>query len=383
MKNPEDVKGLGNIIPFNENVPPEPGYFNGGDDPGYSVYPYLQVVGSASMVPERISWVWDGWLAIGKLQILAGMAGTGKTTLALSIAAQVTRGGVWADGSRCERGNVIVWSGEDDIKDTLLPRLIAMDADLSRVFFMGQFYDAQGAARSFDPSTDMGFLYDAVETCGGARLFIMDPIAGAVAGDSHKNTETRRGLQPVVDFALKANCAVLGITHFTKGTQGANTLERVTGSMAFGAVARVVLSAIKAKEVGTPSRFVRSKSNIGPDGGGYEYKIAQVPVPGYQDLYASCIIWGEALEGTATELASQIENDAKEESEGPSPRQEAREFLERFLADGPHLQKEVMDWGDQEGISKRTLDRAKKEIGVISKQTPKGWVWHLKNWVAM
>ena len=84
------------------------------------------------LTPEPIRWLWPGWLALGKLHILAGAPGQGKTTLATTMMATVTIGGRWPDGTRCEAGNVLIWSGEDDPADTLLPRLMAAGADLSR-----------------------------------------------------------------------------------------------------------------------------------------------------------------------------------------------------------------------------------------------------------
>lgn len=92
---------------------------------------------AADIVPEPISWLWNGWLAKGKLHIFAGAAGTGKTTLAISMAATISKGGSFADGSKCDKRSVLIWSGEDNPKDTLVPRLMAADADLSKVHFVG------------------------------------------------------------------------------------------------------------------------------------------------------------------------------------------------------------------------------------------------------
>ena len=90
-------------------------------------------------------------------------------------------------------------------------------------------------------------------------LLIVDPIVSAVATDSHKNGEVRRGLQPLVDLAAAQGCALLGITHYSKGTAGRDPLERVTGSVAFGALARLVFGTAKPTEEGAPRRMVRAK----------------------------------------------------------------------------------------------------------------------------
>lgn len=337
-----------------------------------------------SIQPEKIAWIWQEWLAAGKLHILAGMAGTGKTTIALAIAATLSSRGRWPDGTDCRTtADVVMWSGEDDAADTLVPRLLAMGADVERVHLITGTVDDNGRRRGFDPSVDIPVLERALLRVN-PRLLILDPISSAVSGDSHQNTEVRRSLQPVVDLAGRLGCAVLGITHFTKGTAGRDPLERVTGSLAFGAFARVVWATIKPAQESDDQqrRLIRTKSNIGPDGGGFEYDLTQTTVPGHGDLYASCILWGQPLEGSARELAGQIEDEkASGEEKGLSPREEATDFLLDFLADGPKLEKEIRECAGQECIAKRTLDRAKKEMGVVSVRIGKAWGWHLKNWI--
>lgn len=348
-----------------------------------SPQPGITLTTASTIRPEPIAWIWPGWLAAGKLHVLAGMAGTGKTTIALAVAATLTGRGRWPDGEECRTAaDVVMWSGEDDAADTLVPRLMTMGADLDRVQLVTGAIDEEGRKRGFDPAKDMLELETAL-ALKKPRLLILDPISSAVSGDSHQNTEVRRSLQPVVDLASSLGCAVLGITHFSKGTAGRDPLERVTGSMAFGAFARLVWATIKpAKDSEDQNRrLIRTKSNIGPDGGGFEYSLAQMAVPGMADLYGSCILWGDTLEGSARELAGQIEEDKKpDEESGPSPREEATGFLLDILADGPKLEKEIRDYAGQECISKRTLDRAKKEMGVVSVRMGKVWGWRLKNW---
>ena len=328
------------------------------------------------LTPEPYRWLWQYWLAMGKLHILAGAPGQGKTTIALAMAATITIGGRWPDGSRCAPGNVLIWSGEDDPADTLVPRLMAAGADRARCYFI------EGARRGgevvpFDPARDLGQLLEAIEKIGGISLLVIDPVVSAVTGDSHKNTEVRRALQPLVDLAAKCDCAVLGITHFAKGGQGTDPAQRVVGSVAFTAVARVVMVAAKVKgdEEGRDARILaRSKSNVGPDDGGFQYHLEQSePIPG---IHASHIAWGKAVEGTARELLTDPDD---------GPQDDASDAVELLRAE-----LDSVLWTNSEdasrplkaaGFSKKQIWAASKKVGVERKKDGMkgGWMWRLRD----
>jgi putative DNA primase/helicase len=332
----------------------------------------VSLVRASDINPEPINWLWNGWLAAGKLHIFAGAPGTGKTTISMAIAATLTTGGYFPDGSRAKQGDVLVWSGEDDPRDTLIPRLIAAGADRQCVHIVDGVID-QGSKRSFDPATDTDRLKEVMPA--NARLIIVDPIVSAIAGDSHKNAEVRRGLQPLVDLAAKHNCAILGITHFSKGTGGRDPVERLTGSQAFGALARTVFVAAKHQdEEGESKRiFCKAKSNISTDKGGFEYSLTQVKLD--EGIESSAIVWGERLEGSARELLSQAE---EFDEDGDSPG-DAKRFLKDLLSDGPMWARDVFKDADQAGYSKRKMQRTAKAIGVkpIKEGMKGGWKWEL------
>ncbi len=327
----------------------------------------------ADLKPEPVTWQWRGWLAQGKLHILAGAPGLGKTTIALACASTVSSGGRWPDGTACKAGNVLIWSGEDDPADTLLPRLLAAGADPDRIYFV-QGTRVDGEVLPFDPARDIGAILGAVEQIGGIDLLIVDPIVSAVAGDSHKNTEVRRALQPLVDLGASLKCAVLGISHFSKGGQGQDPTQRVVGSVAFAAVARVVWVAAKVRgEDGESKRILaRAKSNIGPDEGGFEYHIEQAePLPGIE---ASYIAWGQSVAGTARELLSE-----PEDGEDKGPRDDAEEFLREVLKDGPTPAKTIKAEALEAGHAFRTVRRAADNLHVIKRKggMSEGWYWSL------
>ena len=329
----------------------------------------------SDLTPEPVQWLWPDWLALGKLHLLAGAPGQGKTTIAIAFAATVTSGGRWPDGSRCTQGNVLIWSGEDDPADTLLPRLMASGGDRSRVYFVTGSRIA-GELLSFDPARDMLALQAQAERIGDVRLIVVDPIVSAITGDSHKNTETRRALQPLVDLAANMNAALVGITHFSKGGQGCDPSQRVLGSVAFTAVARVVLVAAKVKnEDGSEDRRIlaRSKSNIGPDDGGYEYHLEQAePLPG---IHASYVTWGTSVAGSARELLSDPNEQDGEEKNGQAA---ATDFLIEMLAECAIHSKDLEAQAKEAGISWRTIRRASDTMGIIKKKAADSrWYWKL------
>jgi len=338
--------------------------------------------------PEPINWLWYNWLATGKLHLLGGQPGSGKTTIAGALAAAVTRAGSFPDGSRCSvAGNVIFWSGEDDPQDTLVPRLIAAGADMEKIFFVGSVHE-DAKSRDFDPAKDVSLLQEAIKKAGGAELVIVDPIVSAVVGDSHKNSETRRALQPLVSLCAEIGAALLGITHFTKGTAGREPIERINGSIAFGALARVVLVAAKKAEGGgeddaePPRRFLaRAKSNIGPDGDGFAYELEQVELHDFAGVSASRVVWGAGIAGTARELLGEAE---RVEDEGGSELREAEAFLRQALVDGPVATTEIKSAAGGHAIAWRTVERAKRSLGVEAlrkgEEGVKGggrWFWRL------
>ena len=335
---------------------------------------------AADLEPSPVRWLWQYWLALGKLHILAGAPGQGKTTLALGMAATVTMGGRWPDGTGCTQGNVLIWSGEDDPADTLLPRLLAAGADRAKCFLI------EGARRDgevvpFDPARDLRQLLAAIESIGGIKLLVIDPVVSAVAGDSHKNTEVRRALQPLVDLATACDCAVLGITHFAKGGQGTDPTQRVVGSVAFSAVARVVMVAAKVKadadaEAKDARILARTKSNIGPDGGGFRYFLKQAePLPG---IHASHVAWGKAVAGTARELLTDPE-DAPDDDGEKSALETAMEFLVEILKDGSAPSKYVESEAKDAGISQRTVRRASEVLRVKKRKMNDAWYWFKPN----
>lgn len=338
--------------------------------------PRAILIQASDVQPEAVDWLWNGWLATNMLHLIGGSPGTGKTTIAVALAAAITSGGTWPDGTHAKAGRVLIWSGEDDYRVTLVPRLHAAGADMRRVILVNGMQ--QGGNRfPFDPSKDMEALRMALAEVSGIRLIVIDPIVSAVAKDSHNNGDVRRGLQPLVDLGMQMGAAVLGITHFSKGTQGRDPLERVTGSLAFGALARLVMVTAKQEAVGErPGRrlILRAKSNIGPDGGGFVYDLQQRELSDFPGISASSVVWGETIDGTARELLAEAEQPDAERDIAS----DVVDFLRSSLQLGPRSVDDLKNEASAAGIAWRTIERHKKRAGVVSRKKGMGtgWEWY-------
>ncbi|WP_186159065.1 AAA family ATPase [Burkholderia gladioli] len=345
----------------------------GVEKPAAAARPKVLLTRASDIVPEAIRWLWPDWLPEGKLTLLAGSPGTGKTTLALALAATVTRGGTWPDGTTCRRAaDVLMWSGEDNPADTIVPRLIAAGADLHRIHIVSGRLGEKGEILPFDPATDVPLLAERLADMGGASLLIVDPLMQAVAGDAHRANDVRRDLQALVDMANAYRCAVLGITHLGKHTQGKNPAERVLGSQAFVALARMVLVAGK-DEAAERRILARAKSNIAPDDGGVSYTLEVVENDG---IHASRVVWGDLIDGTAREILGDVEQSDDEERTGQD---EAQEFLASLLSDGPKRTRELKSDADGAGYNWKMMQRAGSKLKVEKRKIgmKEGWEWSL------
>lgn len=327
----------------------------------------VEIINGEDVAMGGITWLWPNWIAAGEIHIFGGVPSTGKTTVCLKIGATMSRGDNWPDGSPCKRRNVVIWSAEDSFKTTIKPRLVASGADMRYIKFIEAVREP-GGKRAFDPARDMRALTLALKKIPDVGLLIMDPIVSAVSGDSHKNNEVRRGLQPLADLGRDVNCAIIGITHLTKGTQGREPIERITGSIAFGALARLVWMSVKTvNEDNTVTRiFMRAKSNLGYDAGGFKYILQVVQLT--PEIETTRVVWGEYVEGQARDILSDSEQTLEERSELDN----AKHFLQEYLHSGPRDARSIEDAARRAGISRTTLARARKALKIKSVKTEFG-----------
>lgn len=325
--------------------------------------------------PVAIKWLWPQWIALGKLTILAGAGGAGKTTMALSLTATLTNGGLWPDDSKnLKKGNVIIWSSEDDHADTLIPRLIAAGADLEKVHLIEGRTNQLGESEPFDPASDLDILRTAAALIGGVSLLILDPVVNLIKGDMHKANDVRRGLQGVVDFAEQMDCAVLGISHFSKGSAGTAAADRVIGSQAFSALARTVL--VAGKQDNSETRVLaRAKSNIADDQGGCSYSIelCTIEIDEGHLIETTKAVWGDYLEGSASEILSTIESRSESFSND-----DPMEALKAILQTGKIASQEANKTMTASGYTTKQTRTAREKLKVVT--TREGFGKDLKSY---
>jgi putative DNA primase/helicase len=322
--------------------------------------------------PKPVSWLWPDRLPYGKLAVMAGEPGEGKSRLMASIAATVSRRGLWPAGEgRADVGEVLIASFEDDHADTTVPRLMAEGADLTKIRFL-EGVPGENGRRAFDINRDVGRLEEHLKMYPDTRLIGIDPISAAMIGtDSHKNSDVRASLHPLGELAQHHGVCVLAITHLNKGS-GAKALHRVIGSIAFIAAARVAFAVAKDESDPDGNRrlFLPIKNNLGNDRTGLSFTTGVVDLPG--GISAPRICWGlDAVDTTADEaLAPDEERSAVEE---------AKDFLRDLLAAGPMKSEDVKAAAHKARISSRTLWRAKDKFRIrAEKYEVRGpWYWKI------
>jgi hypothetical protein len=366
----------------------------GDDEEGSteSPKPGVILICAADVEAEPIEWLWPDRFALGKIGMIAGEGAGGKSQITIDMAARITTGREWPnDEGIAPTGNVIFLSAEDDLKDTLVPRLMAAGADLERVFFVDAVKDtpARGSQRRlFNVTKDVGRLCEAIDRMGNVRLVVIDPITAYLGSgkevDSHKAADVRDALNPLKDYAEKLNFTAIIINHLNKGVSTSAT-SRVLGSGAFVHVARMVYLVAPDTEKAR-SLFLPMKTNIGKRGTAglaYRPETKFISTDKHANIETSCIEWdADEIKKSADEaLAAAAGRDGDKESDR-SALGEAMNFLRDLLSEGPMAATEIKARAKEAGIAWRTIRRAKDRLEVGAEHRGDGgtggrgeWVW--------
>ena len=322
-----------------------------------------------------VEWLWPGRLAVGKINLLFGQPGLGKSLIVTDLSARVTRGAAWPDANGiAPAGSVIVASAEDDFADTLLPRFDAAGGDDTRLVALdGIEFPGDGGQQSERAFTlrDLPQLADAIHRTQGVKLVILDPVSAFLGdADSHKNGEVRGLLAPLKTLAEDHRVCILLVTHLPKGAS-ASAVNGAIGSIAFIAAARSAWLIARDPDDSRRRIMAAAKNNLGPDVGALAYQIEPGPTG------APVIAWeADAVDLTADELMGG--GDAR-----PGPAPEARERAEAWLRDrlagGESPAGKIKADADAAGIKYRTLHNAANTLDVRKEKNrfDGGWTWRL------
>ena len=288
---------------------------------------------------QEVEWLWYPYIPRGKITIMQGDPGEGKTTLALQIGALLTRGMMYGSDKKQLPGTILVQSAEDGLRDTILPRLRKSGADLTRV---------RSIREDVLPLTLTDERLAKTLEVYAPDLLIIDPLQAYLGADvdMHRANEVRPVLSNLSELAERTGTTVLLIGHMNKMT-GLKAVYKGLGSIDITAAARSVLLVAKNPKEPDTIYMGHVKSSLAPAG----------PVLGFE----------RTQQGPLQYLGEQSMDVQRLLDSVPRmmPRDTAADFLQEFLKDGKHPVKEVLEAAKEQGISKGTLVRAAKELGVM------------------
>ena len=324
--------------------------------------PNLKLINMEQVETEKIDWLLYPFIPFGKVTIVQGDPGEGKTTMVLQIIAKLTKGeAVLPSGSdepaleektmALEPVNVIYQTAEDGLGDTIKPRFLSAGADCSRVMVID---DNDQALTMMDARLEEAIIKT------NARLVVLDPIQGflGTAVDMHRANEIRPLMKRVAVLAEKYHCAIILIGHMNKNSNGKSSY-RGLGSIDFQAAARSVLIVGRIKDEPEIRVVCHVKSSLAPEGKSIAFRLDKDT--GFE--------WIGEYDISADDLLSGDNRGQKIHV--------AKEFLQEFLVSGSVAQTKVAEEAEVRGIKKKTLWNAKKELEIDSVKIGNQWFWML------
>lgn len=321
--------------------------------------PELRLINMETVEVEQIDWLLYPFIPYGKVTIIQGDPGEGKTTMVLQIIAKLTKGEMvlpdsenyTEDESEREAVSVIYQTAEDGLGDTIKPRLLEAGADCSRVLVID---DGEQPLTMLDERLEEAI----VET--NARLIVLDPIQGFLGAevDMHRANEIRPLMKRVSVLAEKYRCAIILIGHMNKNSSGKSSY-RGLGSIDFQAAARSVLVVGRVKDEPEIRVVCHVKSSLAPEGKSIAFRLDKdngFEWIGEYDIEADDLLNGD--------------------NRGQKTR-EAKAFLQEILANGQVMQTEIAEEAESRGIKRKTLFNAKASLNVQSNKVGKQWAWTL------
>ena len=313
----------------------------------------LKMIRLSQVEAQQVKWLWYPFIPYGKLTIIQGDPGDGKSTFILNIAAVLSKGEGFDDAMESGKpANVIYQTAEDGLVDTVKPRLESAGADCSRISIIDE---SEKSVSMTDDRLEQEIVKE------NAKLLILDPIQAYLGGstDMNRANEARNITKKLGSIAERTGCAIVLIGHMNKGS-GAKAAYRGMGSIDFFAVARSVLLVGRIEGQPDMRAVVQIKNNLSAFGHPKAFELAE---DGFRWIGDYEITVDEVLGGIAPK-ANKLDA--------------ARKFLKELAGPKVMIQSnEILEMAAQEGISKRTLETAKKELGIKAKRVAGNWYWDL------
>lgn len=313
----------------------------------------LRMIKLSEIQAEEVKWLWFPMIPYGKLTIVQGEPGDGKTTLILNIAAKLSRGeGLDENMKPTEPMNIIYQTAEDGLADTVKPRLEMAGADCERIMVIDE---SEKSLSMIDERLEEAIIKT------NAKLLILDPIQAYLGGgmDMNRANEARDMTKKLGALAEKYKCAIVLIGHMNKAS-GNKAAYRGMGSIDFFAVARSVLLVGRVEGEPNIRAVVQIKNNLAAFGHPKAFELLE---GGFKWLGDYDITADEVLGGIAPK-ANKLE--------------QAKQMLRKLAETSNVVQSnEIFEMAEEQGISKRTLENAKKELGVRAKKINNSWFWEL------
>ncbi len=307
------------------------------------------------MPQYAVEWLWAGRLPLGRLSLLAGDPGIGKSLVALDIAARVSSGAPWPDTPDVPRepANVLVFSMEDDMSDTIKPRLLRAGADSQRTFVVEGVYNEPPFEnlqwkRRFRIREDIRSVTEMCKAFQPVRLIVFDPIAAYCGnGDGAAMSVVHSMLAPLLETAAQFGIAVLCTTHLTRGSSG-KAVYRAANRLAFTTAARAVWSIVRDAVVPAKRLLVPVKLNLAPDAAGLAFRID-----------------GDGKVAWEQEPVQMSADRAMEAVDEASRLKLTTDWLREVLKPGPQPAAEVTAKARENGFATTTLGRARRVMEVV------------------
>ena len=313
----------------------------------------LKMIRLSQVEAQQVKWLWYPFIPYGKLTIIQGDPGDGKSTFILNIAAVLSKGEGFDDAMESGKpANVIYQTAEDGLADTVKPRLESAGADCNRISIIDE---SEKSVSMTDDRLEQAIVKE------NARLLILDPIQAYLGGsmDMNRANEARNITKKLGSIAERTGCAIVLIGHMNKGS-GAKAAYRGMGSIDFFAVARSVLLVGRIEGQPDMRSVVQIKNNLSAFGHPKAFELTEDGFRwiGDYDITADEVLGGIALKANKLDAA--------------------RKFLKELAGSKVMIQSnEILEMAAQEGISKRTLETAKKELGIKAKRVAGNWYWDL------